>query len=95
MGIENSPHRALEIPVTNSGPDKLNATVKISGAPSEVLPHRLSGFGAGVGTTVFMISTIKRKRQKPIYIRIAWQRGSESGVQRFVIAPDANNSIRH
>jgi hypothetical protein len=67
----------------------LKASIKVTGAPSEVLErHRSLGFGIPSGVSTWtVLCGVKQYRKKPIYIKIDWQAGPESGVERFVVKP--------
>jgi hypothetical protein len=86
---ENTSNYSLMMRVSNSKPAKLKASVKVKGDPSEVFERNRSlGFGIPSGASGWtMLSDVKQHRKKPIYIKIDWQAGSESGVERFVVKP--------
>ena len=89
VGEENTSNYSLMMRVSNSKPAKLKASVKVKGDPSEVLERNRSlGFGIPSGVSTWtVLSDVKQHRKKPIYIKIDWQSGSESGVERFVVKP--------
>lgn len=96
VGQDNQSSYGIVVPVCNRGPETMKAKVFIGGARSEVAgTPTVSELSAGAGTWMWMgLGQITEKRTRPVYIRIEWRRGQETGTKRFVITPQQTNIIK-
>ena len=94
MSEENQPNYSATLPVCNRGPETLTATISVKAAKDEILIPIISELSAPSGVRCLnTLFDIKKKRTKPIWVKVVWQCGQERGVKRFLIAPQQKSDV--